>query len=100
MQLKNSDVRGEVFETGALAGRLAAYPPQNPVADEWHELEVRVIGQHYRVMVDGAVLINVQAADQVMPQHLWPVSGVIGLQGASATAPSVEFKEVRIHPLP
>jgi hypothetical protein len=96
IQITN-ETRLPVHSTGAVYDRIPASPAADARHSIWHSMEIMMIGQRLRVMVDGIATVDCPDLQEVYPDFPWPGSGLVGFQNSHAAVPgTVEYRNVRI----
>ncbi|MEX1048882.1 MAG: family 16 glycoside hydrolase [Akkermansiaceae bacterium] len=99
IQLTN-EPRLPIHSTGSVYDRLPASPAADASHSVWHRLEILMIGDRLRIVVDGVPTVDVADVRAAYPGFDWPTSGLIGLQDSHATgAGTVEYRNIRLVPL-
>jgi Domain of Unknown Function (DUF1080) len=90
VQIDDCDLRGRAYRTGSIydhapAARLASRP-----AGRWNRFHIRVVGQRYTVVLNGARVTEFKGARARV--------GYVGLQNHDAGS-RVSFRRIRARPL-
>jgi Domain of Unknown Function (DUF1080) len=90
VQIDDCDPRGLTHRTGAIYDHAPAVRPATRPVGRWNRFRIRVVGQRYRVLLNGA---RVSALEGTRARV-----GYIGLQNHDP-ASRVSFRRIRVRPL-
>ncbi|MES2474396.1 MAG: family 16 glycoside hydrolase [Verrucomicrobiota bacterium] len=99
IQLTN-EPRLPIHSTGSVYDRLPASPAADARHSVWHRMEILMLGNRLRIVVDGVPTVDVADVRAAYPSFNWPTSGLIGLQDSHSTgAGTIEYRNIRLVPL-